>query len=254
MADKIVVLDRGSVAQVGSPLELYNRPNGLFVADFIGSPTMNIDRRRAAAKRGAATIGIRPEHVDISTTAGEWPATVRSPSTSAPTPSSTRTPTARPAHGAARRRGAAEAGPVGFIVTPREDEPAPFRQGRPAHRLTAAAPRFRWSLRKAEELMSVKLSLAALAPSAGGVAVPKYRRPISRRASCISASATSIAPIRRSISTTSSTPARSRLGACRRGRARAGRGHAREARGAGLADDGRRAGGRRDRRCASPAR
>ena len=41
MADKIVVLDRGAVAQVGSPLELYNRPNGLFVARFIGSPTMN---------------------------------------------------------------------------------------------------------------------------------------------------------------------------------------------------------------------
>jgi multiple sugar transport system ATP-binding protein len=42
MADKIVVLDRGSVAQVGSPLELYNKPNGLFVAGFIGSPTMNL--------------------------------------------------------------------------------------------------------------------------------------------------------------------------------------------------------------------
>src|SRR5271170_3411950 len=41
MADKIVVLDRGSVAQVGSPLELYNRPNGLFVAGFIGSLPMN---------------------------------------------------------------------------------------------------------------------------------------------------------------------------------------------------------------------
>jgi multiple sugar transport system ATP-binding protein len=77
MADKIVVLDRGSVAQVGSPLDLYNRPNGLFVAGFIGSPTMNMIRGASAEKRGAATIGIRPEHVDISTNAGEWPATVR---------------------------------------------------------------------------------------------------------------------------------------------------------------------------------
>ena len=77
MADKIVVLDRGSVAQVGTPLELYNRPNGLFVAGFIGSPTMNLIRGASAEKRGAATIGIRPEHVDVSTTAGEWPATVR---------------------------------------------------------------------------------------------------------------------------------------------------------------------------------
>ena len=77
MADKIVVLDRGSVAQIGTPLDLYNRPNGLFVAGFIGSPTMNMIRGPSAEKRGAATIGIRPEHADISTTAGEWPATVR---------------------------------------------------------------------------------------------------------------------------------------------------------------------------------
>src|SRR5579871_4816558 len=76
MADKIVVLDKGSVAQVGSPLELYNRPNGLFVAGFIGSPTMNLIRGAPADKRGAATVGIRPEHVSVSTTEGEWPATV----------------------------------------------------------------------------------------------------------------------------------------------------------------------------------
>jgi len=77
MANKIVVLDKGSVMQVGSPLELYNRPNGLFVASFIGSPKMNLIRGEAAAKRGAATIGVRPEHADISTTAGEWKASVR---------------------------------------------------------------------------------------------------------------------------------------------------------------------------------
>ncbi len=77
MADKIVVLDRGSVAQVGSPLELYNKPNGLFVASFIGSPTMNLATGASAGKRGAATIGIRPEHIDVSSTAGEWPARVR---------------------------------------------------------------------------------------------------------------------------------------------------------------------------------
>jgi multiple sugar transport system ATP-binding protein len=77
MADKIVVLDKGTVAQVGSPLELYNRPNGLFVARFIGSPTMNTLTGPSAAKRGAATIGIRPEHLELSATAGEWPARVR---------------------------------------------------------------------------------------------------------------------------------------------------------------------------------
>ena len=77
MANKIVVLDKGSVMQVGSPLELYNRPNGLFVASFIGSPKMNLIRGEAAAKRGATTIGVRPEHADISTTGGEWQASVR---------------------------------------------------------------------------------------------------------------------------------------------------------------------------------
>jgi multiple sugar transport system ATP-binding protein len=77
MADKIVVLDRGSVAQVGSPLELYNRPNGLFVARFIGSPTMNLITGASAAKRGATTIGVRPEHIEVSTSQGEWPSRVR---------------------------------------------------------------------------------------------------------------------------------------------------------------------------------
>jgi multiple sugar transport system ATP-binding protein len=77
MADQIVVLDRGAVAQVGSPLELYNRPNGLFVARFIGSPTMNTMTGESASRRGATTIGVRPEHVQISATSGEWPAKVR---------------------------------------------------------------------------------------------------------------------------------------------------------------------------------
>ena len=77
MADKIVVLNKGEVAQIGSPLELYNRPDNLFVARFIGSPTMNIATGPSAAKRGAATIGVRPEHIEVSATAGEWPAKVR---------------------------------------------------------------------------------------------------------------------------------------------------------------------------------
>jgi len=77
MADKIVVLNKGSVAQIGSPLDLYNRPQNLFVARFIGSPTMNLVTGPSAAKRGAATIGVRPEHVSLSTSEGEWSAKVR---------------------------------------------------------------------------------------------------------------------------------------------------------------------------------
>src|SRR5258705_2067933 len=42
MADRIVVLNKGNIEQVGSPLELYNKPNSLFVAGFIGSPKMNL--------------------------------------------------------------------------------------------------------------------------------------------------------------------------------------------------------------------
>jgi multiple sugar transport system ATP-binding protein len=72
MADKIVVLNAGNIEQVGSPMELYKRPKNLFVAGFIGSPRMNLLAGPSAEARGAATIGVRPEHIDISLTAGEW--------------------------------------------------------------------------------------------------------------------------------------------------------------------------------------
>ena len=72
MADKIVVLNAGNIEQVGSPLELYRSPRNLFVAGFIGSPKMNFIEGAEAAKHGASTIGIRPEHIGISKTAGEW--------------------------------------------------------------------------------------------------------------------------------------------------------------------------------------
>jgi multiple sugar transport system ATP-binding protein len=72
MADKIVVLNAGNIEQVGSPLDLYRSPRNLFVAGFIGSPRMNFVEGAPAQKHGAARIGIRPEHIAISTTAGEW--------------------------------------------------------------------------------------------------------------------------------------------------------------------------------------
>lgn len=70
MADKIVVLNAGRIEQVGSPLELYRSPRNLFVAGFIGSPKMNFITGAEAQKHGAATIGIRPEHIDIGS--GPW--------------------------------------------------------------------------------------------------------------------------------------------------------------------------------------
>ena len=76
MADKIVVLNAGNIEQVGSPMELYKTPKNLFVAGFIGSPKMNMIEGAPAEKYNAKTIGIRPEHLNISTTAGDWKATV----------------------------------------------------------------------------------------------------------------------------------------------------------------------------------
>jgi multiple sugar transport system ATP-binding protein len=85
MADKIVVMHDGLVEQIGAPLDLYDRPDNLFVAGFIGSPAMNMLKGRirangsAAFETGAglsfalggapagsdgrpAIFGIRPEH------------------------------------------------------------------------------------------------------------------------------------------------------------------------------------------------
>jgi multiple sugar transport system ATP-binding protein len=76
MADKIVVLRAGNIEQVGSPLELYRAPRNTFVAGFIGSPKMNLLDGAVAAEHDATTIGIRPEHVDVSTSQGTWQGTV----------------------------------------------------------------------------------------------------------------------------------------------------------------------------------
>jgi multiple sugar transport system ATP-binding protein len=91
LADRVVVLDRGRISQVGTPLDLYHRPENKFVASFIGSPAMNFlpaavtgvaaedvrlrfagatddatfrSRRPLAARPdGGVELGIRPEHI-----------------------------------------------------------------------------------------------------------------------------------------------------------------------------------------------
>ena len=93
LANDIVVLDEGIVSQKGSPMDLYNDPNNLFVGGFIGSPKMNfistkitskssdktevdlmgsskisIPKTSASASEGdSVQLGIRPEHLKIST-------------------------------------------------------------------------------------------------------------------------------------------------------------------------------------------
>ena len=76
MADKIVVVNQGRIEQVGSPLDLYRAPANLFVAGFIGSPKMNLIGGPEAARHGAVTMGLRPEHIDFSTSDGTWRGTV----------------------------------------------------------------------------------------------------------------------------------------------------------------------------------
>lgn len=76
MADKIVVLNRGRIEQVGSPMELYRNPANLFVAGFIGSPKMNLIGGAYAVSKQAATVGIRPEHISWSREKGPWSGTI----------------------------------------------------------------------------------------------------------------------------------------------------------------------------------
>ena len=68
LADRIVVLRAGIIEQVGTPMELYDRPGNLFVAGFIGSPAMNMVPCIVEAGDGAARV--RPEkHEPIAVTA-----------------------------------------------------------------------------------------------------------------------------------------------------------------------------------------
>ncbi len=102
LADRIVVLSAGRIEQVGSPLELYEHPDNLFVAGFIGSPRMNfIEADLLQASAGEAlvrlgsgetirctvdaaraqpgtkvTLGVRPEHFELGGTDNTIAATV----------------------------------------------------------------------------------------------------------------------------------------------------------------------------------
>lgn len=72
MADRIVVFNKGIIEQVGTPLELYQQPTNKFVAAFIGSPQINFIESSANGNNATAYLGIRPEHLEISSDAGPW--------------------------------------------------------------------------------------------------------------------------------------------------------------------------------------
>jgi multiple sugar transport system ATP-binding protein len=83
LADRIAVMNKGEIQQIGTPDEVYNQPNNLFVAGFIGSPPMNLikgtlaegtfigpDTRVEAAGKGShnnVVLGVRPEDMEITT-------------------------------------------------------------------------------------------------------------------------------------------------------------------------------------------
>jgi multiple sugar transport system ATP-binding protein len=92
MADKIAIMNQGVIEQLGAPQEIYERPASVFVADFMGSPSMNFIPTQTALARGATRIhlgpvaagipavcddvsqrpllyGVRPEHIRLSSDA-----------------------------------------------------------------------------------------------------------------------------------------------------------------------------------------
>jgi sn-glycerol 3-phosphate transport system ATP-binding protein len=87
LADRLVVMNTGSVEQVGAPAEVYDRPASTYVAGFLGSPPMNLltatseggavvlpDGQRvpvAGAPRGDVTLGIRPERLSFRAAPGD---------------------------------------------------------------------------------------------------------------------------------------------------------------------------------------
>ncbi len=77
LADRIVVMRDGAIEQVGTPLELYDRPANRFVAQFIGSPQMNmIEARLLPEVRGVPSdgfVGLRPEDVALKPAAQAGP-------------------------------------------------------------------------------------------------------------------------------------------------------------------------------------
>ena len=85
MADNIVVMESGNIEQIGTPLEVYDRPRNVFVAGFIGSPSMNllpgtvsgdgvdlggtvipVPSAASLAQGLSVTVGVRPEHLSLS--------------------------------------------------------------------------------------------------------------------------------------------------------------------------------------------
>ncbi len=100
LADQIVVMNKGRIMQIGSPREVYNNPRNMFVAGFIGSPSMNFFKVKVVEEGGSLSVvgdgfkllikkdlehrymklkdqevilGIRPEHIYDKRLKGAFP-------------------------------------------------------------------------------------------------------------------------------------------------------------------------------------
>ena len=72
MGDRIAVMNKGVIQQLGSPQQLYEDPRNVFVAGFVGSPPMNLVPAPVVDAGGSSlTAGFRPEHVHIANGAGD---------------------------------------------------------------------------------------------------------------------------------------------------------------------------------------
>jgi sn-glycerol 3-phosphate transport system ATP-binding protein len=98
LAERMIVMNAGHAEQIGTPIEVYDRPATTFVAGFIGSPPMNLLRGRVQGSRfvvgdgehaaildlggaraprdGELILGIRPEHIERAEAGRGWPMTV----------------------------------------------------------------------------------------------------------------------------------------------------------------------------------
>ena len=94
LADRVVVMSKGLVQQVGTPMEIYDRPANTFVASFIGSPAMNLVHGEIAdgvftgenirvdglakSSRGPVTLGFRAEDAVLAGEKGQIEAPIYS--------------------------------------------------------------------------------------------------------------------------------------------------------------------------------
>jgi ABC-type sugar transport system ATPase subunit len=76
MGTRVAVMNRGQLQQIGTPQQVYARPETVFVATFIGTPPMNV-MPAGLFERSDVLVGVRPEHLEISSNGGGLAMTVR---------------------------------------------------------------------------------------------------------------------------------------------------------------------------------